>query len=114
MLLVGLRTVSQICSLICLPSMLIMRAPNSTPIVKSCTGWKRLSVNCSSRQDFPTPAINQSTKHEPLQAVALHAHDYGSLCHKVQKASGAARACVPDDDVFEQIPALPADNASQI
>ena len=32
-----------------------MRAPNSTPIVRSCTGWKRLSVNCSSRQDLPTP-----------------------------------------------------------
>jgi len=52
----GGRTVSHICSLICFPSMLIMRAPNSTPMVRSCTGWKRLSVNCSSRQDFPTPA----------------------------------------------------------
>mgnify|MGYP001811072070 CR=1 FL=1 len=51
-----MRTVSQICSLICFWSMLIMRAPNSTPMVRSCTGWKRLSVNCSSRHDFPTPA----------------------------------------------------------
>ncbi|XP_025912130.1 TOX high mobility group box family member 4 [Apteryx rowi] len=25
-------------------------------MVRSWTGWKRLSVNCSSRQDFPTPA----------------------------------------------------------
>ena len=50
------RTVSHICSLICLPSMFIMRAPNSTPIVRSCTGWKRLSVNCNSRHDLPTPA----------------------------------------------------------
>ena len=49
------RTVSQICSLICLLSMVIMRAPNSTPMVKSCTGWKRLSVNCRSKHDFPTP-----------------------------------------------------------
>lgn len=32
-----------------------MRAPNSTPIVRSCTGWKRLSVNWSRRQDLPTP-----------------------------------------------------------
>lgn len=39
------RTVSQICSLICLESMVIMRAPNSTPMVRSCTGWNRLSVN---------------------------------------------------------------------
>ena len=52
----SMHTVSQICSLICLPSMLIMRAPNSTPIVRSCTGWKRLSVNCRSKHDFPTPA----------------------------------------------------------
>jgi hypothetical protein len=29
--------VSQICSLICLPSIVIIRAPNSTPIVRSCT-----------------------------------------------------------------------------
>lgn len=49
------RTVSQICSFICRLSMLIMRAPNSTPMVKSCTGWNLLSVNCSSRQDLPTP-----------------------------------------------------------
>ncbi len=33
-----------------------MRAPNSTPIVRSCTGWKRLSVNWSRRHDLPTPA----------------------------------------------------------
>ena len=46
---------SQIWSLICLPSMLIIRAPNSTPMVKSCTGWNRLSVNCKRRQDLPTP-----------------------------------------------------------
>ena len=49
------RTVSQICSLICLLSIVIMRAPNSTPMVRSCTGWKRLSVNCRSKHDFPTP-----------------------------------------------------------
>ena len=46
---------SQICSLICLLSMEIILAPNSTPIVRSCTGWKRLSVNCKSRHDLPTP-----------------------------------------------------------
>eukprot|EP00986_Skeletonema_menzelii_P020929 scaffold32712_cov120-Skeletonema_menzelii.AAC.1 len=34
----------------------IMRAPNSTPIVRSWTGWKRLSVNWSRRHDLPTPA----------------------------------------------------------
>ena len=41
---------SQIWSLMGLLSMVIMRAPNSTPMVRSCTGWKRLSVNCSSRR----------------------------------------------------------------
>lgn len=47
--------VSQICNLICLSAMEIMRAPNSTPIVRSWTGWKRLSVNWSRRHDLPTP-----------------------------------------------------------
>lgn len=47
--------VSQICSLICFPSIVIMRAPNSTPMVRSCTGWNLLSVNWSNRHDLPTP-----------------------------------------------------------
>jgi hypothetical protein len=36
-------------------------------MVKSCTGWNRLSVNCSSRHDLPTPAgnIHSSCKHHP-------------------------------------------------
>jgi len=44
-------------TLIDLSAILIIRAPNSTPIVKSCTGWKRLSVNCKRRHDLPTPVI---------------------------------------------------------
>jgi hypothetical protein len=48
------RTVSQIWSLIWLLSMVMVLEPNSTPIVRSCTGWKRLSVNWRSKQDFPT------------------------------------------------------------
>lgn len=36
--------------------------PNSTPMVKSCTRWNRLSVNCNNRHDFPTPEV--SFKHE--------------------------------------------------
>ena len=60
----GKRTVSQIWSLMGLLSMVIIRAPNSTPMVRSCTGWKRLSVNCSSRHDFPTPArASTATNH---------------------------------------------------
>ena len=49
--------VSQICNLICLSAMEIMRAPNSTPIVRSWTGWKRLSVNWRRRHDLPTPVF---------------------------------------------------------
>jgi hypothetical protein len=30
-------------------------------MVRSWTGWKRLSVNCSSRHDFPTPANTEQT-----------------------------------------------------
>ena len=43
--------VSQICNLICLLSMVIIRAPNSTPIVRSCSGRKRLSVKRKSKQE---------------------------------------------------------------
>lgn len=53
-------TVSHICSFICLLLMLIILAPNSTPIVRSWTGWNRLSVNCNSRHDFPTPGTHSS------------------------------------------------------
>jgi len=38
-----------------LSSTVTMRAPNSTPMVRSCTGWNLLSVNCRSRHDLPTP-----------------------------------------------------------
>lgn len=65
-------TVSQIWSLICLLSMVIMRAPNSTPMVRSCTGWNLLSVNCSRRQDFPTPGKKNSVG--PCLMIC-------SLCH---------------------------------
>lgn len=34
--------------------MVIMRVPNSTPIVRSCRDWNFRSVNCSKRQLFPT------------------------------------------------------------
>jgi hypothetical protein len=48
------RTVSQICSLICLLSMVIMRILKSTPMVPMALGSKRLSTNCRSKPDFPT------------------------------------------------------------
>ena len=32
--------------------------PNSTPMVKSCTRWNLLSVNCNNRHDFPTPEVS--------------------------------------------------------
>ena len=30
-------------------------------MVRSWTGWNRLSVNCRSRQDFPTPGTEENT-----------------------------------------------------
>ena len=74
-------TVSQIWSLICFPSMLIIRAPNSTPMVRSCTGWNLLSVNWSSRQDLPTPVWHRAGREINLYWPT----------------------CVPDDDVLEQV-----------
>lgn len=41
------------------------------PIVRSWTGWKRLSVNCSKRHDFPTP---RSTKNDQ-SSQALRTND---------------------------------------
>jgi len=73
--------VSQICSLICLLFMTIILAPNSTPIVKSCTGWKRLSVNCKSKQDLPTPTV--------LLVIATALEGGGT--------------CVANDDIFEEV-----------
>ena len=32
--------------------------PNSTPMVKSCTRWNLLSMNCNKRHDFPTPEVS--------------------------------------------------------
>lgn len=61
---------SHIWSLICLPSIVIIRAPNSTPIVRSWTGWKRLSVNWRRRQDFPTPK-NEAAALVPLVVILL-------------------------------------------
>jgi hypothetical protein len=54
-----IHTVSQIWSLIGLLSIVTIRAPNSTPIVRSWTGWNLLSVNCKSRHDFPTPVLQR-------------------------------------------------------
>ena len=105
------RTVSQICSLICFWSMLIMRAPNSTPMVRSCTGWKRLSVNCRSRQDLPTPeVVRQGARLGRAQGRCSRARDPDGAG---VKRSGTPRAlrpstsltCVANDDVFEKVPA---------
>ena len=95
---------SHICSLICFPSMLIMRAPNSTPMVRSCTGWKRLYVNCSSRQDFPTPARGHSGQRALGRNQATQARTQ-VLAHR--------RTRVAYDNVFEQVPAQPPSTTRQ-
>ena len=43
-----------------------MRAPNSTPMVRSWTGWNLLSVNCSSKHDLPTPVSNRTEVAKPI------------------------------------------------
>ena len=78
--------------------MFIMRAPNSTPIVKSCTGWKRLSVNCSNKQDFPTPAQARAGEHQRGPKAHLAALDSWLVAAKVLLTR------VPDDNVLEQVP----------
>ena len=39
--------------------MLGVRRVLNLPIVRSWTGWNRLSVNCSRRQDLPTPVMGE-------------------------------------------------------
>ena len=125
------RTVSQIWSLMGLLSMVIMRAPNSTPMVRSCTGWKRLSVNCSSRHDFPTPAKHKQptrpVKSPPrvstgtggqrgTRAADPPAARIPPNLPRARTARGseeqrgvrererrARRTCVADDDVLEEV-----------
>ena len=82
------RTVSQICSLMFLSSILTMRAPNSTPMVRSCTCWKRLSVNCSSRHDLPTPVSPAADGGRRFKARASGARGWGA-----GGVRGEARAC---------------------
>lgn len=41
-------------------------------MVRSCTGWKRLSVNCSSRHDFPTPDEAEQTHYIPRLLNTVH------------------------------------------
>lgn len=141
----ALHTVSQICSLICLLSILTRRAPNSTPVlswwryeashrhmrsrgirwyhqipmVRSCTGWKRLSVNWSNKHDLPTASsiqCRQNTKwlnvrqghgdwtwirtrmwRRDQQSRHRHMH------HKHQWTTRDAHTRVTNDNVLEEI-----------
>jgi hypothetical protein len=106
---VGRRTVSQIWSLMGLLSMVIMRAPNSTPMVRSCTGWNRLSVNCSSRHDFPTPA---NTDNKAASRAGGRVNQYRSeqrsrspaeRIQSTRRSREERRTCVADDDVLEEV-----------
>ena len=48
-----------------------MRLPNSTPMVKSCTRWNRLSVNCNNRQDLPTPAKEERKQKKAYVVIVV-------------------------------------------
>lgn len=70
--------------------MLIILAPNSTPIVKSWTGWKRLSVNWSRRHDLPTPTnIRRFHKQKSLPVspiiIYLKRYEYDILSLETTK-----------------------------
>ena len=124
--------VSHICSLICLPSREIILAPNSTPMVKSWTGWKRLSVNWRRRHDFPTPggcwwdesALRESSKAEncrDLVSILICLPSFSHLVGSPQARSrhipqvidkiidahyrhtGSELTCVSNDDVLEEV-----------
>ena len=74
--------------------MVTMRAPNSTPMVRSCTGWNLLSVNCKSRHDFPTPVSHPIIIHPPKKKD-----------RKKKKTCLMTKyeTCVSDDDVLEEV-----------
>ena len=122
---------SQIWSLMGLLSMVIIRAPNSTPMVRSCTGWKRLSVNCSSRHDLPTPAHRRRRVRTKQREARQYRCAQGNRCTCGWTGSpsppppaasgrqgapadpaagrgkggvaGCSLTCVADDDVLEEV-----------
>jgi hypothetical protein len=68
-------------------------------MVRSWTGWKRLSVNCSSRHDLPTPA-EPSVK----QRIRLRRADRSNLPGSNRGGNRVSgRTCVADDDVLEEV-----------
>ena len=73
--------------------MVTMRAPNSTPMVRSCTGWNLLSVNCKSRHDFPTPVSHPIIIHPPKKKDRKK-----KICLMTKYET-----CVSDDDVLEEV-----------
>lgn len=101
-----------------------MRAPNSTPMVRSCTGWKRLSVNCNSKQDLPT-AQTHTERAVQAEGTNQRSAEAGKLLGRSDSLSDSADRAVscpvrllllllsvscprthtgvPDDDVFEEV-----------
>lgn len=98
-------TVSHICSLICLLSMVTIRAPNSTPMVRSWTGWKRLSVNCNNKQDLPTPtSYTQYTNSNTTYIADTHCQQRALVwCWTCSTVAFVYVTCISNDDIFEEI-----------
>jgi hypothetical protein len=68
-------------------------------MVRSWTGWKRLSVNCSSRHDFPTPAEPSNKRR-----IRLRRADRSNLPGSNRGGNRVSgRTCVADDDVLEEV-----------
>eukprot|EP00961_Rhodomonas_salina_P156563 2108244-Rhodomonas_salina.2 len=62
-----------------------------SPIVRSCTGWKRLSVNCKRRHDFPTPAATPLS----LEGPCREEFDEGSVHDAAQMLQNRCAALRP-------------------
>lgn len=58
------------------------------PMVRSWTGWNLLSVNCSSRHDFPTPERHTHTQTQ-LRLRITHLVSQMSACQCVKEGGGS-------------------------
>lgn len=83
---------SQICSLMGRPSTVTIRAPNSTPMVRSWTGWNLLSVNCRSKHDFPTP--KRQYKRKPMKIATKSNLTQKKKIKKLGMIGGGSHLCL--------------------
>jgi len=83
--------------------MVTMRDPNSTPIVKSCTRWNRLSVNCSSKHDLPTPVERKERERKSQSFFFFMISKRLYNCLRFFRFPNKALTRIADDNVFKQV-----------